>query len=197
MSEPLTLVWLADQRAAGSPNLYFPQCCDYNKPVPRSPAFSHGFWALNSGADAYVWSPLPTEPSPGLNLLFSLPQNEGVGKDQMSERQTRDCFVTGPGCWLVTCMVCSWSVIHKSCLFLIIGVYSTSPPALLKAGPWCSLLLFSPGMEGDPITFIRETRLISPGTNTTSEPELDRLSAHLCVHSSEMLWASVLTLVTP
>lgn len=55
---------------------------------------------------------------PGLNLLFSLPQNEGVGKDQMKEQQTGDCFGTVPGCWLVMPMVRSQSVIHKSAFFL-------------------------------------------------------------------------------
>lgn len=71
---------------------------------------------------------------PSLNLLFSLPQNEAVGKDQRKEQQTGGCFGTVPGCWLAMHMVRSPSVSHKSCLFLITGVCSASPPALFKAG---------------------------------------------------------------
>lgn len=103
----------------------------------------------------------------------------------MTEQQTRDSFVTGPGCWLALRNVRSRSVIHKSCLFLIIGVYGASPPALFKA------LVLTPVLRprfGDSVTQVREARLDSQAqavlASTTSESEVDPLITRWCGHSS-------------
>jgi hypothetical protein len=70
---------------------------------------------------------------PGLNLLFSLPQNEGVGKDPTNKQQMRD-FCKRP--WLLVSdgegsqMECDSQKLPPSYHWC----YSASSPALSKTG---------------------------------------------------------------
>lgn len=168
------LSWLSGELAAGvcrSPLLQ-PRGCRFS---PPHPAFSRGFWALNSGPHACM-SGTGYQLSHLIGLSLSVFCVAKGGSQGGPGEQTADERLLCEQLWLLVSVACGSlsGCDSQAGFFVTIGIYRVAPPSLFKTGLLGSVRTIpslQPG-HGDFITFFRATNpghapFMSPGCPST------------------------------